>query len=239
MLDSNIPSAPRRDPWNKGRLIGQKRPLKPKDVWSIRIRLQVEHRARNLALFNLANDELSPVATEVEGELILPTGEVSIMMVAEMADRIDADGRPAVVIYFADFDPSGWQMPISVSRKLQALKTQRYPDIEVEVHRAAVTLQQAEDYDLPSTPLKETEKRGTRWKQAIRTKRGRYCWVRDDLASRGGASLASASNKSRSSQAGVYEKISNAPRSPENLFGATVHSTELHAAPFPQIARRV
>src|SRR6476620_7243421 len=53
MLDSNPPSVPRRDPWNKGRLIGQKRPLKPKDVWSIRVRLQVE---RNLALFNLAID---------------------------------------------------------------------------------------------------------------------------------------------------------------------------------------
>jgi integrase len=56
MLDSNQPSVPRRDPWNKGRLIGQKRPLKPKDVWSIRVRLQVERRARNLALFNLAID---------------------------------------------------------------------------------------------------------------------------------------------------------------------------------------
>ena len=56
MLDSNQPSAPRRDAWNKGRLIGQKRPLKPKDVWSIRVRLQVERRARNLALFNLAID---------------------------------------------------------------------------------------------------------------------------------------------------------------------------------------
>src|ERR1700750_2598990 len=56
MLDSNQPSVPRRDPWNKGRLIGQKRPLKPKDVWSIRVRLQVEHQARNLALFNLAID---------------------------------------------------------------------------------------------------------------------------------------------------------------------------------------
>ena len=56
MLDSNQPSVPRRDPWNKGRLIGQKRPLKPKDVWSIRGRLQVERRARNLALFNLAID---------------------------------------------------------------------------------------------------------------------------------------------------------------------------------------
>src|SRR6516225_2170328 len=56
MFDSNQPSVPRRDPWNKGRLLGQKRPLKPKDVWTIRVRLQVERRARNLALFNLAID---------------------------------------------------------------------------------------------------------------------------------------------------------------------------------------
>ncbi len=46
-------------PWNKGRLIGQKRPLKPKDVWAIRVRLQLEHRARDLALFNLAIDSKS------------------------------------------------------------------------------------------------------------------------------------------------------------------------------------
>jgi hypothetical protein len=43
-------------PWNKGRLTGQKRPLKPKDVWAIRVRLQLEHRKRDLALFNLAID---------------------------------------------------------------------------------------------------------------------------------------------------------------------------------------
>jgi hypothetical protein len=37
-------SSPRRhpDPWNKGRIIGQKRPLKPRDVWTIRVRLQLE-----------------------------------------------------------------------------------------------------------------------------------------------------------------------------------------------------
>src|SRR5215469_15440486 len=45
-----------RDPWNKGRLIGQKRPLKPKDVWTIRVRLQLEDRKRDLAMFNLAID---------------------------------------------------------------------------------------------------------------------------------------------------------------------------------------
>ncbi len=43
-------------PWNKGPLTGQKRPLKPKDVWAIRVRLQLEHRARDLALLNLAID---------------------------------------------------------------------------------------------------------------------------------------------------------------------------------------
>ena len=43
-------------PWNKGRRIGQKRPLKPKEVWAIRIRLQLERHRRDLALFNLAID---------------------------------------------------------------------------------------------------------------------------------------------------------------------------------------
>ena len=47
-----------REPWNKGRLIGQKRPLKPKDVWSIRVRLQLEGRKRDLAMVNLAVDDL-------------------------------------------------------------------------------------------------------------------------------------------------------------------------------------
>jgi hypothetical protein len=46
----------RREPWNKGRLIGQKRRLKPKDVWTIRVRLQLEDRKRDLAMFNLAVD---------------------------------------------------------------------------------------------------------------------------------------------------------------------------------------
>jgi integrase len=43
-------------PWNKGRLIGQKLPLKLKEIWAIRVRLQLAHRTRNLALFNLAID---------------------------------------------------------------------------------------------------------------------------------------------------------------------------------------
>ena len=51
-----IPSKPRKEPWNKGKLIGQKPPLRPKHVWSIRTRLQMEGRTRDLAMFNLAID---------------------------------------------------------------------------------------------------------------------------------------------------------------------------------------
>jgi integrase len=43
-------------PWNKGLLVGQKKPLQPRHVWSIRVRLEVSRRWRDLALFNLAID---------------------------------------------------------------------------------------------------------------------------------------------------------------------------------------
>jgi integrase len=46
----------RREPWNKGKLIGQKAPLRLKDIWAIRIRLQLGERIRELAMFNLAVD---------------------------------------------------------------------------------------------------------------------------------------------------------------------------------------
>jgi len=46
----------RHEPWNKGKFIGAKPPLKPKHVWAIRTRLQLARRRRDLALFNLAID---------------------------------------------------------------------------------------------------------------------------------------------------------------------------------------
>jgi integrase len=48
--------ATRQIPWNKGRLVGQKAPLRLKDMWAIRVRLQIGHRTRELAVFSLAID---------------------------------------------------------------------------------------------------------------------------------------------------------------------------------------
>src|SRR4051794_17412077 len=45
-----------REPWNKGKIVGQKAPFKVKDIWALRVRLQMEGRVRDLALFNLGID---------------------------------------------------------------------------------------------------------------------------------------------------------------------------------------
>ena len=49
-------ASPKKAPWNKGKIVGQKATLKLKDIWAIRIRLQLGHRTRELALFDLGLD---------------------------------------------------------------------------------------------------------------------------------------------------------------------------------------
>ena len=70
------PPAQHREPWNKGKLIGAKPPLRSKHVWSIRTKLQVEGQTRDLAMFNLAIDSklrgCDVVALKVED--VAPSG---------------------------------------------------------------------------------------------------------------------------------------------------------------------
>ena len=54
--EAHLLAATGRAPWNKGKLIGAKPPLRPKHVWAIRTRLMIEGRSRDLAMFNLAID---------------------------------------------------------------------------------------------------------------------------------------------------------------------------------------
>jgi integrase len=74
--ENPVPTASKRIPWNKGKLIGAKPPLRPKHVWSIRTKLQVAGRTRDLAMFNLAIDSklrgCDVVALKVED--VAPSG---------------------------------------------------------------------------------------------------------------------------------------------------------------------
>lgn len=102
---------------------------------------------------------LLPIAEKVKGELLLPTGHLAQTLVADL--RLERHGIAAlVVLYLSDFDPSGHDMPLACSRKLQALKTLRgHPSLEIQVHAVCLTKEQVIDLELPSSPLKEGESR--------------------------------------------------------------------------------
>jgi len=110
---------------------------------------------------------LAPIAQRYEADLYLPTGCLSDTLIFQMAKIGAEDGRPMRVLYFADCDPAGWNMPIEVGRKLQAFQALRYPELRFEVHRVALTPDHVREYGLPSTPLKDTELRADRWRQAM------------------------------------------------------------------------
>ena len=108
-------------------------------------------------------DVLAPIAAQHAADLYLPSGEPSDSMLYRMASAGADDGRRMIVFYFSDCDPAGWQMPISVARKLQAFRALKFNDLDFEVRRVALTPQQVREHGLPSTPLKQTEKRADKW----------------------------------------------------------------------------
>jgi hypothetical protein len=112
-------------------------------------------------------DAVQPIASEFEADLYLPTGEISDTLIYQIAKDTDQDGRPLVLFTLSDCDPAGWQMPISIARKLQAFKDMFFPNLQFEVVPALLTPEQARAENLPESPLKKSEKRATRWREAF------------------------------------------------------------------------
>jgi hypothetical protein len=106
MPDGNcLTASPRRTPWSKGKLIGAKPPLRPSQVWSIRTRLLIESRARDLALFNLAIDSklrgCDVVALKVED--IAPNGYAVLEEPAKLAEgAIAPPDRPGLGLAWSE-----------------------------------------------------------------------------------------------------------------------------------------
>lgn len=110
---------------------------------------------------------LRPIAEEFMSDLLLPTGELSDTMIYHLVRAAAEDGRRTVVFYVSDCDPSGWQMAISLARKIQALTDSLFPTASIEIRRVALTPDQVKLENLPSSVLKETEKRAGAWKAAF------------------------------------------------------------------------
>ncbi len=110
---------------------------------------------------------LLPIAERYRANLYLGAGEISDTLIYGMAKDGAEDGRPLIVITCCDFDPAGRQMPVSIGRKLQALHDLFFPDLRFEVVPAVLTVEQVRELGLPSTPLKDTERRADRWREAF------------------------------------------------------------------------
>jgi hypothetical protein len=110
---------------------------------------------------------LTPIAKRFKADLYLPTGEISDTQLHIMAKTGAEDGRRLIVFTLSDFDPAGWQMAVSIGRKLQAFRDLHFPNLEFEVRPIALTGDQARRLGLPETPLKETERRAAKWREKM------------------------------------------------------------------------
>lgn len=134
-----------------------------------RIRLDgfFAHQNYKLAIFGektSLEDVLTPIASRYEADLYLPSGEISDTLIHKMARRGSIDGREMVVLALADCDPAGYQMAISIAHKLRAFKDSLYPNLNFRLLAPCLTVEQVKSLGLPSTPLKETERRADGWR---------------------------------------------------------------------------
>jgi hypothetical protein len=70
---------------------------------------------------------VEPIASDLHVDLYLPTGEISDTLVYQIAKDAAEDGRALVMFTLTDCDPAGRQMPVSIGRKLQALRNLEFP----------------------------------------------------------------------------------------------------------------
>lgn len=110
------------------------------------------------------DDVLLPLAEEFSANLVTFKGEVSITACYNLMKRIEeSGGKPCRVWYISDFDPAGNSMPVAMSRKFEFMLKKYGRDYDVKIKPALLTATQVQEYNLPRTPIKESEKRAAKF----------------------------------------------------------------------------
>ena len=111
------------------------------------------------------NDWLVPLCTRRGVNLVVGIGEQSETRSRELALRSVKYAVPVRIIYISDFDPGGRSMPKAVARKVEFTISKLGLDVDVQLIPLAMTPEQCRYYNLPRTPIKETEKRKDKFEQ--------------------------------------------------------------------------
>lgn len=110
---------------------------------------------------------LAPIAERFNTDLYLIKGDTSDTRIWEMARSGSEDGRPMRIFYVSDCDPAGYNMPGVLAHKLRCFKELFYENLSFEVHRVALTPEQVATHGLPSSALKDGERRAGLWRRQM------------------------------------------------------------------------
>jgi len=105
------------------------------------------------------DDILRPLAVDYGAALQYGLGELSITLAIEALRRFEKSNKPVRIFYISDFDPSGRNMPRSMAVKLQKYNVKLGLHLDIKLFPLILTPEQVKAYNLPRTPIKDTDKR--------------------------------------------------------------------------------
>jgi hypothetical protein len=106
-----------------------------------------------------ANEVLLPLGRRYGINIATFVGEVSATACENLVDRAIASGRPVRIFHITDFDPGGRSMPIAAARKIDFYAQKSGVELDIRLEHVALTPEQCIEYELPRTPIKESERR--------------------------------------------------------------------------------
>ena len=137
---------------------------KPRSYSSLEAALEDTQRTYRRALWReqevnvevwIEKDAIAGVVVDVTAEWDVPLmsvrGYPSLSFLHSAAEDIAAAGKPTVIFYFGDYDPSGVHIPKKIEADLRAFA----PEAELEFQRVAVTPLQIEQWNLPTRPTED------------------------------------------------------------------------------------
>lgn len=107
------------------------------------------------------NDILLPLARSLKCNLVTGVGEMSETACRNVIERAISAERPTRLLYISDFDPAGRSMPKAVARKIEYHL--HGLDVDIQLQPIVLTPEQCEEYSLPRTPIKKTERRAAKF----------------------------------------------------------------------------
>jgi hypothetical protein len=108
-------------------------------------------------------DILTPLGIRYGVNIITGVGEMSMTLCEDLVKRASASGRPVRILYLADLDPGGVSMPVAVARKAEFIS--RKIDLDLQVRRIVLTVDQCDELELPRNSIKESEVRAAKFEE--------------------------------------------------------------------------